>query len=168
MRNYTTGDFKNATLAIRGSGDVARRSDPDDALEWRVWVEEAFDCGWHNDASMAKDGWTPMQEQSDLSMDALEAAYEAAEEVPEYSRAANPGDTLIRLCGDRASVWVTRDGYCTEGVRILRPAPRPLTEAEKIQEILNDLSGAGFMVDPVLLSRHLAEHGVRVVSSDGE
>ena len=44
----------------------------------------------------------------------------------------------------------------------LTPPPARPEGAEEIEAILRDLDGAGFMTDPVLLSRHLAEHGVRV------
>jgi hypothetical protein len=85
------------------------------------------------------------------------------------------GDLLIQRdthLGDGAPMFRVSRSECDwsrEWVhsRIIERAPRPKTEAEKIQEILDDLDGAGFMTDPVLLSRHLAERGVKVVDSDG-
>jgi hypothetical protein len=100
-----------------------------------------------------------------ITRDVLDTAFSNAERPI----GVNPGDFIMRR---RPTGWGYHfftarpdiDGaYDYDTDRILRRAPRPQTEAEKIEALLEQLD------DEVSLGRQaawLAEHGVRVVSGD--
>ena len=179
MSEYTAEDFAQANLATKGQFWVARRIDPRGTHQWHAYGGKR---GWFSDEEMARDGWVPVVEatevmqnrqidaeahldqieglskrlaaagdqiesrrlvledlreenyrlkrglQTPLTLDALEAAWEAAE-VPTASAGIRAGDVCIELCADhhfevfRAAVGVEADGRWEPAVRILSRAP---------------------------------------------
>ena len=121
-KNCTADDFSRTNTATRGAGELARRMDPEGWLQWKYVASDGSE-GWRADESMAAEGWVPVLVESRITLDALAAAWEAAEQADE----CREGDVLIirddednylvRHMDDRSDLDST--------ARILSRAPEP-------------------------------------------
>ena len=120
MSEFTAEDFAQVNLATKGEFGVARRTDPIREHQWHVY---GGGHGWFSDEEMAASGWVPVVE-SRVTLDALEAAWEAAERATECRK----GDVLISKSwkgGDNFRVHSARSAKdLPPGLRILSRAPR--------------------------------------------
>ena len=163
MSEYTAEDFAQANLATKGQFWVARRTDPSLAPQWHVYGSRQ---GWLSDEEMAADGWVPAVEAR-ITLDALEAAWEAAEQAEECRK----GDVLILQDPvEGYSVWRTGDAdYLAGSTRILSRAPKREPWAD-LADVLGDFAihdhdGKEY---PDVLAQRLYERGVRVVGGDDD
>lgn len=78
VSEYTAEDFARANLATRGTGELARRADPEG---WLQWLCSDGDNGewWRGDESMAADGWVPVLVESRITEHTLRDSQEKAE-----------------------------------------------------------------------------------------
>ena len=152
-KQYTAEDFANAEFARHPDGRIAARVDSGDSMPWRVATGS-----WLSDADMAEEGFVPVREAQPITLDALQAAWEGAEQGE-----VADGDIIIDRSnnGQSISVWLAADGgWHTDdsgGTRILHRAPKPSPPegAERLEAMLRALVG-----DPALLADWLAERGV--------
>lgn len=143
ISKYTKEDLANAKFAEHPDGRIAMRSESGE--QWIVQIRGNGSCVSRDDFHMASFGWVPVPSKRTISRSRfIDIAGEA------YRRGDFDAEELVRLLG----------------ITIV-PDPDP-TNAEKIEAILADLDGAGFMTDPVLLSRHLDEHGVKAPGGDDD
>ena len=115
---YTAEDFAGASFARHPvTGATACRIAG--AKCGPAWTTE--DLAETTDEDMARDGWVPVVE-SRVTLDALEAAWDAAEEASECRK----GDVLIMQDpAEGYSVWRTGDAdYLSRSTRVLSRAPR--------------------------------------------
>lgn len=149
VRIYSSRDIKAAY-------DQGRREGASDSA--------AYTQGWADGCASATAAAQAHTAQH-LSMDVIEAAWEQAEIGDQRE-----GDKLITRFEDRRGpeycIWTAptdQGGGASTLTRILQRAPRPLSDAEKIEALLEQLD------DEVSLGRQaewLADRGVRVVSGD--
>ena len=161
MTTYTAEDFARANFARHPDGRIAARLDERYTRPWSIGEDD-----WLTDVAMALSGWIPVVEAQPITLDALNAAWEGAEqgEVAE-------GDVLIRRSGENFTVWVAGGGWSTEALsrsghtRVLHRAPKPKRPegAEQLEAVLLKewpFDGDDEAVD---LADRLARRGVLVV-----
>ena len=90
MTEYTAEDVARATLAKLGEFGVARRVAPWREKPWKLSTSNGF-ARWLSDEGMAAQGWVPVREAIPISFDALEDAWENAEQADSCRK----GDMLI-------------------------------------------------------------------------
>ena len=119
--NYTAEDFARAMFAVHPDpaavdARYAARMNRDPEFPWLL-----DGVPGNGDEHMAQDGWVPVVE-SRITLGALEAAWEAAEQAGECRK----GDVLIlRDPAEGYSVWRAGDAdYLAGSTRILSRAPK--------------------------------------------
>ncbi|UQN30675.1 hypothetical protein [Brachybacterium kimchii] len=117
-------------------------------------------------------GGALLRAESLTAREHLDAAWEAAH-VPADGTIPAGAEYLYRTSDCRVGMGAemgvpmpVRDTYGQERRLLDPPAPDWLADAAPIEALLREIEGVGFVTDPVLLSRHLAERGVRVTEED--
>ena len=156
MSEFTAEDFAQADLATKGRFGVARRTEPSATHQWHVY---GIGQGWLSDEEMAADGWVPVVEaESRTTLDGLEAAWGAAEQVTECRK----GDVLILKDWDGGfQVYAAMVDGGLMGSRILSRAPKPEPWADLADVLLSE-SVVFDSEDASIAARALHNAGVRV------